>query len=274
MRQSFWERIRDWALLVALLTIAFIVMVTRNQGVVYSLQVLTLHTLAWTESQLSWVGNYVQALEDNDRLREANVYLSSEVARARDAMLENERLKQLLALRQEETFDLVAAQIIGKDLTKQQNYLLLNVGSRDGVQEDMAVIDDRGIVGRVLIAEERYSKVVSYLNTDFHVAARILPLQADGIVSWPGDRTDRLLLEHIVRTEAVEKGQLVVTSPASMFFPSGLTIGTIDSIATRPGRNDLQVYVTPAAPIQTLQYVYVVLQLAEHDALGVGEEGP
>lgn len=273
MNQTLWERVRDWALLILLLTVAFVTLLTRNQGVTYSLQVLSLNILAWTESQFSWVGHYLQALEENDRLRAANIHLSSEVARAREAVLENQRLKQLLALKQDPTYDLVAAQIIGKDLTKQQNYLLINVGTQDGVYKDMPVVDDRGIVGRVIIAQPTYSKVISYLNTDFHVAAQVLPLQADGIISWQGDDPQQLLLEHVVRTEPVEKGHSVVTSSASMFFPSGLMIGTVDSTATRRGRNDMQVFVKPAAPLQTLQYVYVLLYDPLVDET-VGEEGP
>src|SRR5690606_611311 len=124
----------------------------------------------------------------------------------------------------------------------------------------MAVIDERGIIGKVVLTSEHYARVMTYMNTDFRAPAKVQPLQAFGIVRREGDRTDRLLLEHVVKTEPVQKGHLVVTSGFSETFPAGYPIGVVDSISSATGRNALSIYLLPAAPISNAEHAFVVLQ--------------
>jgi rod shape-determining protein MreC len=70
---------------------------------------------------------------------------------------------------------------------------------------------------------------------------------------------DRLILDHVVKTEPVEKGQQVVTSGHSDAFPPGRTIGTIDSVRTQAGRSELQIFVRPAVPLHEIRHAFVVL---------------
>jgi rod shape-determining protein MreC len=99
-----------------------------------------------------------------------------------------------------------------------------------------------------------------YLNTDFRVPGVILPLRAEGIVRWDGERHDRLLLEHVVKTEPVEVGQQVVTSGHSDVFPPGRAIGTVDSVQVRQGRSELRIYLEPAVPLHEIGHVFVMLR--------------
>ena len=154
----------------------------------------------------------------------------------------------------------MAGLIISKDIFGQQNYLTLDVGRADGVAPGMPVVDEKGILGMVIFISEHYSRVLPYLNTEFHVAAKIQPLQADGMISWPGSRPDMLVLENVVKTEPVEVGQRVVTSRASSVFPPGYPVGVIDSVANRPGENLLEIHVRPATPLNTAQHAFVILQ--------------
>ena len=64
-----WARIRDWALLVVLLSISAIVMFTQNLTMVRALRATALETTGHVENSLSWIGRYFRALEENDFLR-------------------------------------------------------------------------------------------------------------------------------------------------------------------------------------------------------------
>jgi len=66
-------------------------------------------------------------------------------------------------------------------------------------------------------------------------------------------------MEYVVKTEPVERGMLVVTSPFSGVFPAGIPIGRVDTAYAAPGRNDYLIHLTPAAPISEVGYVYVLL---------------
>lgn len=272
MTFRLWDRIRDWVVLGVLLIVSLATMLTANQPLLGGLRATALESTAWLEARFAWIGGYFRALAENEVLREENITLSSQVARSREALLENQRLRNLIGFRDTTDYEVLAAQIIKKDFTGQWNYLTLDVGSEDSVGLDMAVIDERGILGKVVLVSKRYSKVMPYVNTDFRIPAKVQPLQAFGIVRWEGTRIDRLRLDHIVKTEPVEPDQLVVTAGYSGVFPPGLPIGTVDSVSARTGRNELAVFVRPAAPISTVEHAFVVLQQPDPERLALEAE--
>ncbi|MFO8099821.1 MAG: rod shape-determining protein MreC [Salinibacter sp.] len=253
----------DWGLLAVLLLASVSTMAVQNESLGRAVRAEALELTAQIESTFAWMGRYIRVLEENDELRRENITLSSEVARTRSVRQENEELEQLLRLRDRSSSALRAARIVTKDIFRRENTLTLDVGQRDSVAEGMPVVHESGIVGSVTIVSEKYAQVMPYLNTDFRVAATILPIQADGIVRWDGERMDRLILEHVVKTEPVEEGQRVVTSGHSDAFPPGRAIGTIDSVATQPGRSELQIYLRPAVSLPEIRHAFVVLSPAD-----------
>ena len=258
MNTRLLAHIRDGLFLGTLLIISGFTMLTSNRGVVRSMQAGALETTAWLEARYARLAQNFNAISENTVLREENIRLSSQLARSREVLIENERLRHLIGYRDEAAYDLFPARIINKDLTGQWNYLTLDVGEVNGVTTQMAVINERGILGYTTLVSEHYSKVIPYINTEIHIPAKIHPLQAYGIVRWDGVRTDRLHLDSIVKTEPVETGQSVVTAGYSSIFPPGLAIGSIDSISVRPGRDELTIFVRPAASISTAEHVFVV----------------
>ncbi len=258
MTFKVWDRIQDWVIFFALLVVAVATMAARNEPVVRGLRAASLETTSWVEARFAWAGGYFRALEENSLLREENIDLSSEVALSREAQSENERLRTLLGFRDSTELRMHAARVVNKDW--EQNLLTIDAGAADSVKLDMPVVDDRGIIGKVVLVSEHYARVMPYLNTDFLLPARILPFQAEGILKWEGQRRDQLLLDHIPRTEPVIRGQLVVTSGYSGAFPSSFPVGYVDSVATKPGRPELLVYVRPTSPIDRAEYVFVILE--------------
>ena len=258
-----WVQIRDWVLLVALLSISAIVMFTQNVSMVRALRATALETTGHLENSLSWIGRYFRALEENDLLREENIRLSSELAKSREADIENDRLRRLLGFVDTVSYDIRSARIIEKEITRQKNLLTLNVGTIHGVKKGMGVIDERGILGKVVQVSDNYARVMSYLNTDFRVPAKVQPSQAQGIIRWEGVQRDKLLLEHVIKTERVAIGQIVVTSGYSSVFPPGYPIGLVQSVVPQPGKNQLLIDVVPASQIDDVEHAFVVLRMPD-----------
>lgn len=256
---AFQNRFGDWLLLVALLFISTLTMLTQNQSLTRTLRAQALEVTARVESSLAWMGRYVRVLEENDELRRQNIRLSSEVARTREVRMRNEELERLLNLKDSSSAGLLTARIVSKDIFRQENFLTLDVGREDGVSEGMPVVHERGIVGTVVLVSDRYARVMPFLNTDFRVPGAILPLKAEGMVRWDGERLDRLRLDHIVKTEPVEVGQKVVTSGHSDVFPAGRMIGTVDSVEARPGRSELEIFLQPAVSLHEISHAFVIL---------------
>jgi rod shape-determining protein MreC len=254
------NRPTDWLLLGAVLLVAATLMLTQNQPLVRSLRAQAMGWTAQVESTFAWMGRYLRVLERNDELRRENIQLSSQVARTRDVRQRNDELQRLLNLTDTTDARLRPARIVTKDIFQKDNFLILDVGTADGVAEGMAVVHEQGIVGTVVLTNEHYARVMPILNTDFRVPGTVLPLRAEGIVRWGGERLDQLQLDHVVKTEPVEAGQHVVTSGHSNTFPPGRRIGTIDSVAAPTGRSELDIFLRPAVPLYEIGHAVVILR--------------
>ncbi|MEZ4695245.1 MAG: rod shape-determining protein MreC [Rhodothermales bacterium] len=259
MNLGIWDRLRDWVLLAALLGVSVILLASRNEPVVRGFRAIALQVAGGVEGKFAWVGNYLNALEENDRLRAENVQLSSQVARSREAFIENDRLNRLLNLKEQIGFRTKAARIISKEIDRQQNLMTLDIGSNDSVEVGMAVVDQNGILGRTVLVSPSFSRVMPYMNTEFRLPAKVHPNQAAGIIRWDGRDPEFLSLDQVIKTEPVEPGQEVVTSGYSGIFPSGYPIGVVTSVRVRTGRNDLSILVRPYSNYSTAEHAFVLL---------------
>lgn len=264
-----WERSRHWVLFLALFSVSAGLFLFNDAPALRAARSASLTVTAPLERVFSGVGKYKSALSENDRLRAESIELASEVARLREARAENERLRSLLAFGDTLAYPRIPARVVAKDITQQENLLTISVGEADSVKVGMPVVDERGIIGKIVLTSANYSLVMPHQSTQFAVPATIDALQQDGIVRWDGVEYDRLLMEYVPKTEDVEVGQLVTTSGYSGVYPAGIPVGTVDSVFAGRGRNDYILYLRPAAPISQANYLYVLLieQDAEIDAL-------
>ncbi len=259
MPNRIWDRLRPWVLLFAFLLVGIIFLFATNEPAVRTIRAASLETSSWVEARFAWAGSFLSALDENDRLRQENIRLAGMLAQSRQARLENDELRSMIQLRDTSSYPLLPARVISKDITLQRNLLTINVGATDSVETGMAVVDARGVVGKVVLTSAHYSRVMPYLNTSFRVPGSILPLEANGIVSWNGGSRHQLVMEHVAKTMPVLQGQLVVTSASSSVFPSGYPIGFVDSVSAEVGRNEQLVYLTPMSPLGAVEYAFVIM---------------
>jgi len=262
-----WDKIRDWVLLFSLLIISLIFLLSVNEPMMLGLRARSLEATGQVESWFSWLGSYVRAIDENQALREENHRLSSEVARAREARLQNDELREMLGLKDSLAGNPLPARIISKDITRERNFLVLDVGSDDGVEENMAVVDPRGILGKTVLVGRNYARVMTYLNAEFYIPVKIQESESDGMMHWDGEHHDRLLLELVVRSQEVHSGELVVTSGFSGIFQPGYPIGEIDSVFVNPGQITWQIFVRPYARLDNATHAFVILSKPDPDRI-------
>ena len=170
-----WNQLRDYLILGVLLMVGFLFLVRVNDPVTLGIRAVALEVSGSIEARLAWLGALSFTLADNRRLRQENALLTSTLGQTRVALLENQRLKEALAFKQDSTLQLLSARVVARDPFGQSNFFTIDVGRSDGVDIDMAVIDIQGILGRIVQVSPRYSRVMSYLNTEFHVPAMVEP---------------------------------------------------------------------------------------------------
>lgn len=199
-------------------------------------------------------------------LAQENAVLKSELAGIKPnlALLdglrnENERLSRTLNFKQNNqySYNLLPARIIGRSPTNWFSILEINKGSRAGVKNDMPVIYQTGLVGRVIEVTAFSAKVLLIIDAGSAVAAADARSRDLGVIE--GTNANRLIMKYVSSGGDVQHGDQIVTSNISTFFQPGLPLGTV--LSATKGEHDLfyQIEIKPAVDFSKIEEVFVVL---------------
>ncbi len=204
-------------------------------------------------------------------LKEANLVLANENANLRNQLaslqrVEKTRKDSLVDIIYKQRYTFMSARIINNTVGKQYNYITLNKGLKDGVIQDMAVISPSGIVGIVEGVSENYSTVLSVLNRNFKVSAKIKKNSYFGTLSWNGLNSEICQLSDIPYHVKISKGDTIITSGFSSVFPEGVKVGIIHEFDLKDG-NFYSIKVKLSSDFRSLNYVTLVDNLEKGEQL-------
>jgi rod shape-determining protein MreC len=155
----------------------------------------------------------------------------------------------------------MTARVINNTVNKQYNYITLDKGRNSGIEPEMAVISSDGIVGIVKTVTPNYASVLSVLNRDFIISAKIKKNGYFGPLSWEGNSTESATLVDIPHHVKISKGDTVVTSGFGGIFPEGYLVGTIDNFRLKGG-NYYEITVRLSNDFRRMNYVEVIQNFA------------
>ncbi|MGO0122820.1 rod shape-determining protein MreC [Desulfothermobacter acidiphilus] len=198
--------------------------------------------------------------QDNAKVRELNqriAELEAELARMRQQAVENERLKALLNYKESHPGTSLAAEVVGRNPSNWFGTLTINRGEIDGVTPDAVVVAPAGLVGRVWRVSAHTSEVLLITDPRSAVGAVVYETQVPGIVRGmlaPGE----MRMDYVVKDEPVKPGMLVLTSPLSGVFPSGIPVGRVVRVGEGEGGLFRTVYLKPVVDLNRVQEVLVL----------------
>ena len=215
------------------------------------------------EKQISSMRTGLKSLEelekDNAQLRVENRALNATNQALRDVEREVNRLRLALAYRERSVFKLVPAEIITRDASTWWRTVTINRGKQDGIETDMSVVTDQGLVGKTTTVSESISIVLLVSDENCRVAANVEGTREQGIVSGErvaGALTPLLNLNFLSKQANLQPGQRVYTSGVGGVFPSGLLVGMVKDYKVRD--LDGQARLAPAGDLAKLEDVFVV----------------
>jgi len=162
-----------------------------------------------------------------------------------------------------------SARVINNSISRQENYLTIDRGLRDGVEGNMAVLTPDGkMVGYTLVCSEKYSVCMSVLHTDFRTSGKVKGGDFFGSIYWKGLDHTHVILSEIPKYAVLNHGDTIVTTNYSSIFPPGMMIGTIESWELN-NATFFDVQVKLAAQISKLKEVVLVqyMDAAERTSL-------
>ncbi len=151
-----------------------------------------------------------------------------------------------------------AAQVIRNSITHQNNFITIDKGFGDGIEEGMALITPTGMpVGYILKCSDKFAVGMSILNREFRASGKIKGSDFFGPLFWDGTSYEYMMLSEIPKYAEIAVGDTIVTTNYSSRFPPGLMIGTVESFVLQEATY-YDVRVRLASPIGALRNVCVV----------------
>jgi rod shape-determining protein MreC len=157
------------------------------------------------------------------------------------------------------------ARVVNNSVSLQNNYITIHRGESQGVKKDMGVIGPDGIVGMVVNTSENFAVVMSMLNRQSSVSAKLKKSREIGKVQWDGITPNYVTMINIPKNVQVATGDSVVTSGYSLSFPPEVLIGTVSEIVDDKTSNFYTLMIKPATNFYNLEYVTVVDNLQKEE---------
>ena len=211
-------------------------------------------------------------------LRETNQRLAGENVRLNNILQQAYRADDIFFYKQDDPFNkqryyLTSAKVINNSVNKKHNFITLNKGSEQGLTQDMAVISSDGVVGVIYDVSKYYATVISLLNTNLKISAKLKKNDYFGSLVWDGKDYRHAILNEIPYHVAIERGDTIVTSSYSAIFPEGILIGTIEDFKIKGG-NFYEITVALSTDFKHLTYVSAVSNLKKEEQLKLEEAFP
>jgi rod shape-determining protein MreC len=170
-----------------------------------------------------------ELLQLTENLRRDNDELKVEALQANATARENDQLRSALGWQRQMPWRLKLASVITRDPANWWRTIEIDLGSRDGIVENLPVLTAEGLVGRVSSVGLTRSQVVLLGDPNCKVSALVEnPAHDTGIIST-SDPLDNSIAEltYLSSGTNLKPGQRVITSGLGPVFPKGIPIGLV-----------------------------------------------
>jgi rod shape-determining protein MreC len=284
---NYFRRFRDAAISVALLAIPFFVLKANledpsNTNVLDRLilqasapiQYLAMEMADGVSGVIEEYVYLVHVKRDNERLRGEVGRLTEEKRRLHAQARENQRLKELLQLRERIGSETVSARIIAKEIlpTFRVIRVRLDRGDRDRIKRGMPVLSSEGLVGQVHRTWSRYSDVLLTADETSAIDVSIPRTGARGMLRGTGS-SERYLsrIQYLQRMDEVQEGDEVYTSGLGQRFPPSILVGTVTKVQRQDFGLYQEVEVAPAVNFSSLEEVLILTQGSRRQSVAEGD---
>jgi rod shape-determining protein MreC len=173
-----------------------------------------------------------------------------------EARRENQRLETLLGLRETIPFSYVAARVVGRDSTNWFHSLLIDRGSRHGVERHGAVVAPGGLVGQVVEVGPFSAQIQIITDPVSSVGVMLETSRVTGLLV--GAQFGRLRIKYLPILTEVRVGEVVMTSGLGSVYPKGILVGKVVAVDKRIGALFQEATVEPSIDFSRLEEVLVL----------------
>lgn len=195
-----------------------------------------------------------------DELNKELAEVKTKSAISSDVVAENEKLRGLLDLQKSysDEWVTVAAEVTGREADNWYEKLTINKGSKDGIAENMAVVDQDGLVGKIVNVTDDHSDVLLIIDAGNGLGGMMTESSIQGVISGIGGGKGLLTMTKLPYNADIQLNDVVVTSGVGGVFPGGILIGTVAKVNSSSDGLSKEAIIKPFCDFDDLQFVLVV----------------
>lgn len=206
--------------------------------------------------------------EDNRRLREEIASLEAEVRETESIRIRIRELEALLGVEAPEDVDTISARVLAIGVSEFDHLRVIDKGSNDGVGLDMPVVDEGGLVGRIVAVTGEVARVMLITDPTMVIAVRVERTGETGVLRGRG--SGPMILEMFNTDASVVVNDVLVTADGR--FPAGIPVAIVLESARSEVGFALRSTAAPSAAITRIDFVKVLV-FTRDDAVVEGFEG-
>lgn len=237
-------------------------------------------TIAWTQGLFykpaAYIAGFFEDLsklrviyEENRTLKMTLTQYARDTQRLNDLEAQNKRLKEALEFtehqKQSNNYRYRIAEVIAANtVDPYSKTITINLGEKDGIKPDMAVMTIEGLVGRIQTVTPFTSNI--QLLTDISdsdnnskaISATAQGKENDTFGIIESFENGQLVMTRVEPNDPIEVGDTVITSSYGQVFPGGIPIGTVVSRDVGDFGITHKVMIEPFASFVKIREVFVI----------------
>jgi len=218
----------------------------------------------WVSQRFLTIRDIVSAPSDVISLQSRNAQLEAEVSGLQTQVIQLQQqlkdtdvLAALVDFSQSNPESIYkAASVIGRDPSPFLHYIIINVGSNDGVRRGMPVVTNQGLIGRIDAVTADAARIQLVTDPSSAVNVRLQNADTDSVLV--GSVTGDLSLEMISQDVDVQEGDVVLTSGLGGDYPADLLIGQLINLRKRDYELFQEAAVQSTVDFSRLEIVLVI----------------
>ncbi|PQL95332.1 rod shape-determining protein MreC [Apibacter adventoris] len=253
---------RNSRFLLFLLLQAIAIFFTFNKNIYHNslLENKIITFIGFVDKNITDITTYFNLKKENERLLEENKQYRN-LFLGKDQKIKPEFIPMLDSTKYKQKYYYTTANIVSNSITRANNFLIIDKGRAQGVNVEMGVISSEGVVGMIINSTNNYSKVMSILNKNTKINARLKSSKYYGTLSWEGEDSRIMRLSDIPKYVGVKIGDSIETDGKSRTYPEGILIGRVSGKSIDEETGNWNISVELFQDMGNIQKVYIVNKL-------------
>ncbi len=238
-------------------------LVQNTTGVLMSpLQKVLSSTVNWFNTLYGYLYDYDRLMAENESLRAQLADAQTSARNGIEASEENERLRELLNLRQKHTdYVMESAKVVLWSSSNWSSSFTISKGASSGIELNDPVVTEYGaVVGQITELGANWATVSTLIDVDMSVGAYVSSSGASGMVvgEYALMKNKTAKLTFLADGAQIFVEDEVLTSGSGGAFPAGLVIGTLTNVQTEAGGQIEFGILEPQCDLDSLVQVFII----------------